>query len=126
MKHVYDTNTPHRAKLPDRCQTSSFTQNNKLRRFAIKVKATTICQILEQRCNLRSGSIYAIFPNTLLLSLLWHQSILVSSRICINLAQFARLNAFCHSMKREHNSSFISKVRSDIILSIPVAFLFLF
>jgi hypothetical protein len=38
------------------------------------------------------------------------QSIPVPFRICINLIQFTRSNAFCQSMKHAHNSCSISKV----------------
>ena len=58
-----------------------------------------------------------------LINLLLHQLILVSFRICTSLNQFTWSNAFCHSMKQEHNSSPKSKISCDIILSIPVAFL---
>ena len=43
-----------------------------------------------------------------------------SFRIHINLVQFARTNAFCPSMKHAHNLSFMSRVLSDFILSIPM------
>jgi hypothetical protein len=39
----------------------------------------------------------------------------------INLVHFTWANAICHSMKQAHNLSCISKVHSDIILSIPIA-----
>jgi hypothetical protein len=57
---------------------------------------------------------------SLLISLLCRQSISVSLKMCVNLVQFTRSDAFCRSVKQAHNFSFISKVRSDI-LSIPVA-----
>jgi len=57
----------------------------------------------------------------LLINLLSCQSIPVPFRICINLVQLTLLNAFCQSMKQTHSSSSISKVHSDIILSILVA-----
>jgi len=50
----------------------------------------------------------------LLINLLSRQSIPVSFRICINLVQLTRSNAFCQSMKQTHSSTSISKVRSDI------------
>jgi len=57
----------------------------------------------------------------LLINLLSRQSIPLIFRICINLVQFTRSNDLCHSMKQIHSSSSISKVRSAIILSIPIA-----
>jgi len=57
----------------------------------------------------------------LLISLLSRQSVPVSFRICINLVQLTRSNAFCQSIKQTLSSSSISKVHSDIILSIPIA-----
>ena len=45
----------------------------------------------------------------------------ITFRICINLFQFTWSNAFCQSMKHEHNSSSMSKDCLDIILGIPVA-----
>jgi len=59
----------------------------------------------------------------LLINLLSRQSIPVPYRICINLVQLTRSNAFCQSMKQTRSSASVSKVRSDIILSIPIAFL---
>jgi len=58
---------------------------------------------------------------TLLINLLPRQSIPVSFRICINLVQLTLSNPFCQSMKQTLSSSSISKVRSDIILSITIA-----
>jgi hypothetical protein len=58
--------------------------------------------------------IYVMFA----ISLLYLQSLPVCFRICINLVSFTWSNASCQSMKQWHNFSFISKVRSDIILSI--------
>jgi hypothetical protein len=57
----------------------------------------------------------------LLINLLSRQSIPIPFRIYINLVQLTRSNAFCQSMKQAHNSSSMSKVHSDIILSIPIA-----
>ena len=57
----------------------------------------------------------------MLINLLSRQSIPVLFRICINLVQFTRSNAFCHSMIQMHSSSSISKVRFAIILIIPSA-----
>ena len=57
----------------------------------------------------------------LLINLLSHQSIPVLFRICINLVQFTRSNAFCQSMKQIHSSSSTSIVRSAIIRIIPIA-----
>ena len=57
----------------------------------------------------------------LLINLFSHQSIPVLFRICINLVQCTGPNAFCQSMKQTHIPSSISKVRSDIILIIPIA-----
>jgi hypothetical protein len=57
----------------------------------------------------------------LLINLLSRQSLPIPFRICINLVQLTRSNAFYQSMKQAHNSSSMAKVRSDIILSIPIA-----
>jgi len=57
----------------------------------------------------------------LLINLLSRQSIPVLFRICINFVQFTRSNDFCQSMKQTHSPLSISKVRSDIILIIPIA-----
>ena len=65
---------------------------------------------------LTPGAIYK-----LLFKHLSRQSISVFFRICINLIQLTQSNAFSQSMKQTHNSSSISKVHPDIILSIPVA-----
>ena len=61
------------------------------------------------------------FMYNLLINLLSRQSIPFLFRICINLVQFTWSNAFCQSMKQTHIPSSISKVRSDIILIIPIA-----
>jgi hypothetical protein len=67
----------------------------------------------------RTLTLWAMYK--LLINLLSRQSILFPFRVCINLVQLTRLNAFCQFMKQTHISSSISKVRSDIILSIPTA-----
>jgi hypothetical protein len=67
----------------------------------------------------RTFTLWAIYK--LPINLLSSQSIAVSFRICINLVQLTRSNAFCQSMKQTLSSSSISNVRSDIILSIPIA-----
>ena len=54
---------------------------------------------------------------SLLINLLSHQSMPIIFRICINLVQFTRSNAFCQSMKQTHSSSSISKVRFAIFSS---------
>ena len=56
----------------------------------------------------------------LLIHLLSRQSISIPLRICINLVQKTRSNAFCQSMKQTHSSASISKVLPYIILSIPI------
>jgi hypothetical protein len=61
------------------------------------------------------------FMYKVLINLLLRKLISVPFRICINLVQFTRSNAFCQSMTQAHNSSSMSKVRSDIILSITIA-----
>ena len=68
---------------------------------------------------IRTLTLWAMYK--LLINLLSRQSIPVPFRICINLVQLTRSNAFCQSMKQTHSSLSISKVRSDIILSIPTA-----
>ena len=45
--------------------------------------------------------------------------------IIIRLVQFTPSNVFCQSVNHAHNSSSVFKVRSDIILSIPIASLVL-
>jgi len=55
----------------------------------------------------------------LLINLLSRQSMSIIFRICINLVQFTRSNAFCQSLKQTHSSLSISKVHSLII--IPIA-----
>jgi hypothetical protein len=62
----------------------------------------------------------------LLSNLLSRQSMLFPFRICIHVFLFTRSNAFCQSMNQAYNSSSMFKVVSDIILSIPIASLFLF
>ena len=62
----------------------------------------------------------------LLINLLSRQSIPLIFRICINLVQFTRSNAFCQSMKQIHSSPSIFKVYFSIILIIPIASLFPF
>jgi hypothetical protein len=57
----------------------------------------------------------------LIFNLLSCQSIPGLFRICINLVQLTLSNAFCQSMKQTLSSSSISNVRSDVILSIPIA-----
>jgi hypothetical protein len=61
----------------------------------------------------------------LLTNLLSRQLMPGPFRICINLVQLTLSNAFCQSMKQTHSSASISKVRSDIILSIPITSLVL-
>ena len=50
-----------------------------------------------------------------------YQLVPVTFRICINLVQCTRSNTFCQSMRHAHNSTSLSNVHSDNILSIPVA-----
>ena len=57
------------------------------------------------------------FIYNLLINLLSCQSTLVSCRVCIHLVQFT----VCQSMQQTHNSSSMSKVYPDIIISIPTA-----
>ena len=54
------------------------------------------------------------------INILLRQLVPVTFRICINLVQFTCSNTFCQSTKHAHNSSTLSKVHSDNILSIPV------
>jgi hypothetical protein len=56
----------------------------------------------------------------LLISHLSRHSIPFPYRICINSVQFTRSNAFCQSIKHAHNSSSVSRVHSDTILSISI------
>ena len=65
---------------------------------------------------LTPGAIYK-----LLFKHLSRQSISVFFRICFNLVQLTRSNAFRESLKQTLSSSYISKVRSDIIVIIPTA-----
>ena len=57
----------------------------------------------------------------LLMNFLSRQSIPVTFRICINLVQLTRSNAFCQSMKQTHSSASISRIHSAIILSTSIA-----
>jgi len=59
----------------------------------------------------------------LLINLLLHNSVPVPFKTFINLVQFIQSHAFCKSMKQANNSSSMAKVHSDIILSIPIAYL---
>ena len=61
------------------------------------------------------------FMYCLLIILLLCQSVPVSFRMCINLVQLTCSSVFCPSTKEAHSSLFMSKVDSDIILSIPIA-----
>lgn len=47
----------------------------------------------------------------------------ISIRTCINLVRFTQSNTFYHCRTQAHNTLFMSKVLSDIIFRIPVAFL---
>jgi hypothetical protein len=58
----------------------------------------------------------------LLINHLSRQSIPVPFRICINLVQLTRSNAFCQSMKQAHNSSYVSQVCSQHPNCIPSSF----
>jgi len=57
----------------------------------------------------------------LLINLLSRQSTPTSFGICINVVQFTRSNAFCQAMKHAQNISSMSKLRTDITLSIRIA-----
>jgi hypothetical protein len=59
----------------------------------------------------------------LLINLLLRHSVPVPFKTCISLVQFIQSHAFCQFMKQAHNSSSMTKVHSDIILSIPIAYL---
>ena len=59
----------------------------------------------------------------LLINLLSRQSTSPPFRICINLNYLTRPNAFCQSVRQALNFSSMSKVRSDTILSIQIAYL---
>ena len=78
-----------------------------------------ICTLLVSPWSSRTLTLWSMYY--LLINLLSRQSIPVLFKICINLVQFTRSNAFCQSMKQTHSSSSISKVRSAIILIIPIA-----
>ena len=54
-----------------------------------------------------------------LINLLSRPSIRIHFRICIRLVHFTQSNTFCQPMKQVHSSSSITKVRSDIFVSIP-------
>jgi hypothetical protein len=62
--------------------------------------------------------------NNILINFLSRHSIAVTFTIVISLVQFTRSNVFCQSTKSAHSFSSMSKIRSDIILSIEVAFMF--
>jgi len=78
-----------------------------------------ICTLLVSPRSSRTLTLWSMY--NLLINLLSRQSIPILFRICINLVQFKRSNTFCQSMKQTHSPSSISKVRSHIILTIPVA-----
>ena len=69
-----------------------------------------VCTLLVSTRSSRTLSFYSMY--SLLINLLSRQSMPILFRICINLVQFTRSNAFCQSMKQTHNSSSTSKVRS--------------
>ena len=84
------------------------------------------CRTPLQTCTLlvspRSSRILTLWSMySFLINLISRQSIPVLFRICINLVQFTRSNTFCQSMTQTHSPSSTSKVRSDIILIIPIA-----
>jgi len=68
---------------------------------------------------IRTLTLWAMYK--LLTNLLSRQSIPVPFRICINLVQLTRSDSFYQSVKQTQSSGSISKVRSDIILSNPIA-----
>jgi len=78
-----------------------------------------ICTLLVSPWSSRTLTLWSMY--NLLINLLSHQSIPDLFRICINLVQFTQSNTFCQSMKQIHSPSSISKVRSAIILIIPIA-----
>ena len=78
-----------------------------------------ICTLLVSPRSSRILTFWSMY--NLLINLLSRQSIPVLFRICINLVQFTRSNAFCEAMKQIRSSSSISKVHSAIILIIPIA-----
>ena len=78
-----------------------------------------ICTLLVSPRSSRTLTPWSMY--NLLINLLSHQLIPVLFRICISLVQFTRSNAFCQSMKQIHSSSSISKVRSAVIVIIPIA-----
>ena len=55
------------------------------------------------------------------INLLSYRLLSIHFRICINLVQFIQSTAFCLCVKHAHNLSSVSRVHSDIILSISVA-----
>jgi len=68
---------------------------------------------------MRTLNLWAMYK--LQINLLSCQSIPVPFRICINLVQLTRSDSFYRSVNQTHSCTSICKVRSDIILSIPVA-----
>jgi len=77
------------------------------------------CTLLVSPRPIRTLTLWSMY--SLLISLLSRQSIPLIFRIYINLVQFTRSNAFCQFMKLTHSPSPISKVRSVILLIIPIA-----
>ena len=80
-----------------------------------------ICKILFSPRSCRTLTFCYMY--NLLNNLLSRQPMPILFRICINFVQLTRSNAFCQSMKQTRSSSSISKVRSAVILIIPIAFL---
>ena len=65
----------------------------------------------------RFGRILTLWPMySLLINLLSRHSIPFTFRICINLVQLTRSNAFCQSMKQTHSSASISKDHYFLLL----------
>jgi hypothetical protein len=59
-----------------------------------------ICTLLVSPRSSRTLTFCSMY--NLLINLLSHQTMPVLFRVCINLVQFTRLNAFCQSMKKTH------------------------
>ena len=78
-----------------------------------------ICTLPVSPRSSRTLTVWSMY--NLLISLLSRQSIPVLFRICVDLVQFTRSNAFCQSMKQHTVHLSVSKVHSDIILIIPIA-----
>ena len=97
------------------CKLSRISDKQRHCLIPLPVLKTHVC--LSYRYPLTLWSMYSW-----LINLVSGQTVPFPFSICKHLVHFTRSNLFCHSMKYAHNSSDMTKVRSDV-LSIPVAFM---